>query len=75
MAMPLGLWCHYWFHDFLLGFFLSCLLCFGCLGNWLGKEEINGTQGELCRTQQVMKDLNEVGACVRVAKGKSMIVG
>ena len=25
------------------------------LGNWLGKRKVNGAQGELCGTQQVMK--------------------
>lgn len=54
MAMPLGLWCLYWFHGFLLGCFLSCLVCFECLGNWLGKRKVKGARRELRCTQQVI---------------------
>jgi len=54
--------------------FVSCssLLCFEGLGNWLGKKKIDGTLGELCGTQHVMKNLDDAGACVRETKGKSM---
>ena len=31
----------------------SCLYCFESLGNWLGKEEVNGAQGELFGTRKV----------------------
>ena len=35
--------------------FVSCLaFCVSGLGNWLGKRKVNGAQGELNETQQVM---------------------
>jgi len=56
--------------------FVSCsyLLCFEGLGNWLGKKKVDGTLGDMCGTQQVMKDLDEVGTCIREVEGKSITV-
>ena len=64
MAIPLCLWCciAIGFHGFSLVISCSCIciLCFESLGDWLGKEEVKGAQGELCGTQQEMKDSDEV---------------
>ena len=54
--------------------FFLFVSCFEGLGIWLGKKKVDGTQGELCGTQQAMKDSDEDGTCVSAAKGKSMTI-
>ena len=65
MAMPLRLWYHIAisFHDFILVCSFSYLLCFDGLWNWFGKRKVDINIGELCGTQQVMKDANDWCMC------------
>lgn len=65
---------HCWFFMFFLVFCLFLSSMFESR-EFVGKEEINGVQEELDETQQVMQGLDEDGACVREAKGKSMTIG
>jgi len=36
-----------WFPSWFFGCFFSFLLCFECLGNFLGKKKVSGSRGEI----------------------------